>query len=90
MRPVYELSYYPGCEKEIKQLTKKNKELERALKAKIKAILKNPKRFKPLKKPLAGLRRVHVFKSFVLLYKLESTKKEVVLVKFAHHDEAYK
>jgi len=62
---MYSLAYLPSCKDEIKKYTKKNKELRNALKAKLNKILTNPYQFKPLRGLLAGLRRVHILKSFV-------------------------
>jgi len=82
-----DFGYYPQCKKEIAKHTRKNSELEKALREKIRHILENPEIFKPMHAPLAGLRRVHILKSHVLLYKIEAGR--VVFVRFAHHDEAY-
>lgn len=87
---MYNLAYFPSCKKEIKKHIKKNEELRKALKNKLEEIIFNPYKFKPLTGPLAGLRRVHIMKSFVLLYKVEEKTKTVILVRFVHHDEAYK
>lgn len=87
---MYFLAYLPSCKDEIKKYAKKNKELKNALKAKVNKILSNPYQFKPLRGPLAGLRRVHVLKSFVLIYRIDEKNKTVVLVRFAYHDEAYR
>ena len=56
---------------------------------KIGEILKNPHRFKPLRFPLAGARRIH-FGSYVLLYSIDEARKTVVLEDYAHHDEIYR
>lgn len=85
---MHDLYVLPECEKEIKKLTRRNKALKNELRKKLSQILKDPDRFKPLKKPLAGLRRVHVGKVFVLLFQV--SKNRVVLVRFKHHDEVYK
>ena len=85
----YELEVLPSCEKEIKKLCKKNRELGEALRKKIEQVLGNPYHFKPLRKPLQNHRRVHVFRSFVLIYKIDEGEKSVVLVAFEHHDEVY-
>ena len=85
---MYKLKVLPSCEREIRRFVSKDRELKKALERKLKQILRNPEAFKPLRGLLAGLRRVHVKKSFVLIFKVE--KDSVILVKFAHHDEAYK
>ena len=85
----YALEVLPSCEKEIKKLCKKNRELGEALWKKVGQVRGNPYHFKPLKKPLQNRRRVHVFHSFVLTYRIDEGEKNVVLVAFKHHDEAY-
>ena len=87
---MYALHITEKCEEEIKKLTSRNKTLADALKKKIKQILEKPEHFKPLGNVLAGLRRVHVDSSFVLIYDFDANAKSVRLIRFAHHDEAYK
>ena len=55
-----------ACEKDIARLCKKNYFLKEILERKIKEILKNPQHYKPLRYDLAGERRIHILKSFVL------------------------
>ncbi|VVC03141.1 ParE toxin of type II toxin-antitoxin system, parDE [Candidatus Burarchaeum australiense] len=86
---MYGLERYPACDRSIKRKCRKNREMQDALEAKITEILQNPHAFKPLRAPLEGLRRVHVLKSFVLVYKINEARNVVELVNFLHHDEAY-
>ncbi|MCF7865949.1 type II toxin-antitoxin system mRNA interferase toxin, RelE/StbE family [Candidatus Woesearchaeota archaeon] len=86
----YELRIKESCKKAIKKKTAKNKQLKEAISKKIKQILQNPEQFKPLKNELSGLRRVHIMKSFVLIYKILEENKSIEFVSFTHHDEAYK
>ncbi len=60
-----------------------------AVSKKVEQILTDPQQFKPLKHPLEGLRRVHVG-SFVLIYEILEDLQIVRILKYAHHDEAYK
>lgn len=87
---VYLLDYDERFGEEIKKHTKKNKTLEVALEKTINKILENPERFKPMKFPLQGARRVHVLGSFVLIYTIDKKENTVKLIKFDHHDDAYK
>ena len=57
---------------------------------KIEEILENPQHYKPLKYDLAGERRVHLMKSFVLKFTIGENTKTVEFIFFWHHDEAYK
>jgi len=85
----YSLEVLPSCKKEIDSLCSKNNVLREALHKKIKQVLENPRHFKPLRKPLQNRRRVHVLKSFVLIYELNEEEKIVTLAGFSHHDDAY-
>ena len=62
--------------------------LEIALGKAINKVLTNPEHFKPLRFPLQNTRRVHVLGPFVLVYEIKGNS--VRLLRFAHHDEAYK
>ncbi len=85
---MHSLEIGDKCEKEIRTLTRKNKALEDALKRAIERILAAPEHFKPMRWPLQNTRRVHVFGSFVLVYEVKGNA--VRLLRFAHHDDAYK
>ncbi len=74
----------------MENYAKKNNTLKKVLKNKIDEILENPNHYKPLKYGLAGERRVHILKSFVLKYCVDKERKSVMLLFFGHHDEAYK
>ena len=86
---MYTLTIKKSFEKDIDKLCKKNPVLKEALEKKIREILENPHRFKPLKYDLAGERRVHIMKSFVLKFTIYESRNIVELIFFGHHDEAY-
>jgi len=86
----YAIEIHPKCQDEIKKLCKKNNVLEKALKRKIKEILEVPNRYKPMKYDLAGEKRVHIMKSFVLRYEIDEKSRKVRFIFFGHHDDAYK
>lgn len=85
---TYRLEITPSCKESINKATKKNPVLKKAITKKINQILEEPERFKPLREGLAGERRVHIMKSFVLRYSIKEDT--VTLLFFGHHDEAYK
>ncbi len=66
---------------------RKNRGLLRRLDRKIEEVLVNPERFKPLRAPMAGLRRVHVG-PFVLTFEVRG--ESVVFLAFRHHDAVYR
>ena len=87
---VYGISIHPKCLQEIKRLCKKNSVLQEALKKKMNEVVENPYHYKPLRHDLAGERRVHILKSFVLKYEVDEANKLVKFIFFGHHDDAYK
>ena len=69
---------------------KKDKKQLQAINKKILEILKNPKIGKPLHFPLQNMRRVHIQKSFVLIYDFQEKEKTVTIREYGHHDAIYK
>jgi YafQ family addiction module toxin component len=80
----------PSCQRDIERLCKRNPVLRGALEKKMNEIVENPQHYKPLKYDLAGERRVHIMKSFVLKFMIEEANKTVVFIFFGHHDDAYR
>ena len=74
----------------LNKLFKKDKKMYEAVMNKIEEIIKNPQHYKQLKYDLAGERRVHIMKSFVLKFEIDELKKIIIFLTFSHHDEAYK
>jgi YafQ family addiction module toxin component len=76
--------------KRLKKLKVKNHTLFEAIFKKIDEILQNPERYKPLGYDFKGFHRVHVLKSFVLIFKIDEKNKVVKFEDFDHHDKIYK
>lgn len=87
---AYNLEVHPKCQDEINKLGKKNPVLQKALRNKMVEIMNNPQHYKPLRHDLAGERRVHIMKSFVLKFEIDEAAKKVTFIFFGHHDQAYK
>ena len=87
---MYNIEIKPSCQRDIDKLCKKNPVLKEALEKKMNEIVQNPQHYKPLKYDLAGERRVHIMKSFVLKFEIHEYTKIVEFFFFGHHDEAYK
>ena len=85
----YELKVADKLLKKLKKITTKDKKQAQIVTKKINQICKNPYRAKPLKKDLKGKRRVHIG-HFVLIYKIDESNKTVEILKYKHHDKAYK
>ena len=87
---MYSIEINPSCQKDIDKLCKKNPVLRESLEKKMNEIIQNPQHYKPLKYDLAGERRVHIMKSFVLKFEINEQNKIVSFLFFFHHDEAYR
>lgn len=87
---MYNFEIVPSLQKELNKLFKKDKKTYEAVMNKIDEILENPQHYKPLRHDLAGERRVHIMKSFVLKFKIDESTKTVSFIFFGHHDLAYK
>ena len=71
---AYSLETRKHVEKIFEKIAKKDPMQEKAVKRKIMQILEEPYRFKPLRKPMQGLRRVRAFGPFVLTYSINEKK----------------
>ncbi len=87
---MYQLAIKESLDKKFKKLQKKDKTMLHLIDSKVKDILDDPRRFKPLRKPLQNKRRVHISGSFVLVYEIDEKEKLVTLLDFDHHDNIYK
>jgi len=85
----WQLEVSPEFVRDYRKLCKKDAILRTAVDKKVAQILQQPLRYKPLRGPLKGVRRVHVASSFVLLFEPREQKRTVRLLRLAHHDEAY-
>ena len=87
---IYSLEIKPGLDKIFKKLAKKNKFHLKVIGKKIEYLRANPlKRYKFLRTPLNGFKRIHLNDSFVLVFMIDHFSKCVVLYHYAHHDEVY-
>ncbi|VVB76775.1 ParE toxin of type II toxin-antitoxin system, parDE [uncultured archaeon] len=89
MPAVYALELRESVTNIFEKLEKKDKRQLIEIRKKIASILENPNKFKPLRAPLQGVRRVHVMGSFVLIYSVVEEKHTVIIEDYAHHDEIY-
>ena len=86
---MFNLEIDDAVDKEFRKLSKKDKKQLEAIYKKIKQVQDDPFQFKPLRRPLEGLWRVHVG-SFVLIYEVFEDSQTVRILKYTHHDQAYK
>ena len=85
----YDIVHDPKLEEELEKLKKKAHTIYERIIKQILKISKNPYFGKPLKFPMAGIRRVHVG-PFVLTYEINEKERRITFLKFEHHDDAYK
>lgn len=86
----YKLEVPENLDKVFAKLSKKDKKLLEIINNKIKHILENPYQSKPLRNEMAGIRRVHIRKSFVLTYEIIESEKIVRILDYDHHDKIFK
>lgn len=86
---MYALETRAHVDRAFKKLAKRNPRQMEAISKKIQEMLEDPRRFKPMRFPLAGMRRVH-FGNFVLLFTVDERRKTVVLEDYEHHDRVYR
>ncbi|MBI2076506.1 MAG: type II toxin-antitoxin system mRNA interferase toxin, RelE/StbE family [Candidatus Aenigmarchaeota archaeon] len=87
---MYAVSNKPKIDEIFKKLAKKNPKQLEIITKKVAEILENPYRFKTLSNIMKGFRRVHIDKSFVLVYSIDEGIKTVVLEDYDHHDKIYR
>jgi len=87
---MYNYEIIPSLQRTLNKLWKKDKKMYEVVMNKIEEVIQNPQHYKPLKFELAGEKRVHIMKSFVLKYEVDEQNKKVTFIFFGHHDEAYK
>ncbi|PIU21032.1 MAG: addiction module toxin RelE [Candidatus Diapherotrites archaeon CG08_land_8_20_14_0_20_34_12] len=78
---------------ELKALSKRDKGIAGAINNKIKQIITSDDfsidHYKNLKYSLKEYKRVHIAKSFVLLFKVFKKERHILFDKFKHHDDVY-
>jgi len=90
MARPYKLSKH--LERILSKIIKKDKETYGEIKTKIKEIINssNPEHYKNLRKPLQKFKRVHIKKSFVLVFSYDKQEDFLCFIYFDHHDNIYK
>ena len=84
---MYTIRATKQVDKVLKKLEKKNPKQVKIIFKKIEQISKNPYHFKPLRGDMHGARRVHIDKSFVLIYEIKDDI--ILLLDYADHDKIY-
>jgi len=87
---LYQLYISETLEAKLNRLEKSDKNTLIIISKNVREIQNDPYHFKPLRHDLKGIRRVHIKKSFVLIYEILESEKTVRLLDFDHHDKIYK
>ncbi len=87
---MYGCEIRKSVEKIFFKLAKSNPKQLKIIYKKIEEIRSNPHRYKNLKSPLQHLKRVHIDKSFVLVFSVDESRKVIVIEDYDHHDNIYK
>ncbi len=78
----------------VRELGKKDKTTSEAINKRIKQIISNDNstidHYKNLRNELSDYKRVHVAKSFVIMFRVFKDKNFILFDKIKHHDDAYK
>ncbi len=86
---MYDIEVRERLDRAFKKLGKKDARQMEAIAKKVEEIADDPHAYKPLRFPLAGLRRVHIG-SYVLLFSVDEARKTIILEDYEHHDRVYR
>jgi len=91
---TFEFSFSDELKETTLFLERKNKVTLEIMNKKIKQIIScdefSIEHYKNLKFPLNAFKRVHIDKSFVLLFQVFKKEKHILFIKIKHHDDVYK
>jgi len=87
---MYDYELRKSVETIFFKLAKKNPKQLEIIYKKIEEIRQNPHHYKNLRSPLQHLKRVHVDKSFVLVYSTDEQSKTIIIEDYDHHDNIYR
>ena len=86
---MYSYELRKSVEKIFFKLAKKNPKQLLIIEKKIEEVRQNPKHYKNLRKPLQHLKRIHIDKSFVLIFSVDENKRHIIIEDYDHHDNVY-
>lgn len=91
---MFDYDFSDELKLKIKKLIKKNKKITDIIYKKINQIIicdeESINHYKNLRYGLKELKRVHIDRSFVLIFKVDINKKFILFTDFDHHDNVYK
>ncbi len=87
---MYNFIIEDKLEEILKKLYRKNRKTYEIIMKKIEEIIKLPQHYKSLRYDMKNVRRVHIEKSFVLIFNIDEESKTVKFIDYDHHDNIYK
>lgn len=87
---MYSYELRVAVEKTFFKLAKKNPKQLEIIYKKITEICENPQHYKNLRTPLQHLKRVHIDRSFVLVFSVDEGRKHIIFEDYDHHDIIYR
>jgi len=87
---MYSFEVKDSVDKILAKLSKKDPKQLQIITRKIEEVIQNPVHYKNLRKPMQHLKRVHIGKSFVLVFSVNEKEKKVIFEGYDHHDRIYK
>ena len=81
----------PDLEKILTKLKKKDLVAFQAVMKKITEVVEcgNPEHYKPLQHDMKNKKRVHILKSFVLIFSYDASSGLITFLDYDHHDNVY-
>ncbi len=86
---MYSFDIKDSLDKKFSKIAKKNPKQLEIIYKKIEEVIQNPQHYKNLKSPMQHLKRVHINKSFILLFSVNEQGKKVIFEELDHHDNIY-
>jgi len=87
---MFSVEFSKELTRKLDKINRKDKKLFKVIVDKIREIREDPLHYKSLKYDIKSYKRVHIMKSFVLIFKVEHENKKIVFENFDHHDRIYK
>ncbi len=87
---MYDLDIKPEADKIFNKLKNRDRKQLQIIDNKIREIRANPFHiYKFLKDPLQTFNRIHIDKHFVIVFKINHTKRAIEVYYYDHHDKVY-
>jgi len=86
---MYSYELRKSVEKIFFKIAKRNPKQLLIIENKIQQIRQNPQHYKNLRKPLRHLKRIHIDKSFVLVFSVDENRKHIIIEDYDYHDHIY-